>query len=159
MEPFTITVKLTTKEYSKVLYRVLYKKPSYILFTVVGLFMLLMATLEVTGVIESKDPSIFGFGVGLGLLSFPSILIWMSVKQLMANPSVASGIEFTFSEEGFKSRGETFNAEFTWSHILKQKEFGDFIVLYHNKTSGNFIRKSELSLAQLDFIKSKVRNS
>ena len=54
-------------------------------------------------------------------------------------------------------QGLTFKGEFVWAHIIKQKEIGNFLILYHSKKMGNFINKTKLTSDQLQFIKTKVR--
>jgi hypothetical protein len=58
---------------------------------------------------------------------------------------------------GVAIKGLTFNSDFLWSHIIKQKESGKFLILYHSKKLGNFIDKTKLTQEQLAFIKSRVR--
>ena len=55
-----------------------------------------------------------------------------------------------------KVEGKTFKGEFLWTHIIKQKETGKFLILYHTKRMGNFVDKTKLTPEQLQFIKSKV---
>ncbi len=98
----------------------------------------------------------FNFFVGLLLLIFPSLIVWISVGQFKSNPSFSKPIVYTFDEEGYRSKGETFKTEIAWKHIIKTKEIDNFLILYHTKKTGNFIDKAQLNTDQLHFIKSKV---
>lgn len=80
----------------------------------------------------------------------------MAVYQFKSNPSFQSDIAYTFNEDGIVIQGTTFKSEVSWAHIIKQKEIGEFLILYHSKKFGNFIDKSKLSSEQLLFIKSKT---
>jgi hypothetical protein len=56
-------------------------------------------------------------------------------------------------------QGITFKGEFAWKHVIKHKEIGKSLVLYHTKRAGNFIDKTRLRPEQLEFIRLKVGNS
>jgi hypothetical protein len=64
---------------------------------------------------------------------------------------------YTFNEESMAVNGLTFKSEFLWEHIIKQKEIGKFLILYHTQKNGNFINKSKLTSEELLSIKSKIK--
>ena len=104
-----------------------------------------------------SDTPLFEICCGLFLLLFPLLIVIVSVRQFASNPSFQNDIHYTFSDQGIAVHGLTFKSEFLWSHIIKQKELGKFLILYHNKKAGNFIDKTKLTAEQLQFIKSKVK--
>jgi hypothetical protein len=158
MEDFTIKTRLTTKEYSKVMFVGLYKKPAFILSTVLGLYFLTTVVLDYLGVIKWYDETpVFEIACGTFLLLAPSLIVSIAVRQFTSNPSFQNDITYTFGDNGVAIQGLTFKSEFLWTHIIKQKELSKFLILYHNKKFGNFIDKTKLTDGQLDFIKSKVR--
>lgn len=154
MDAFSITTRLTTKEYIKVLYFELYKKPLYILATFLGIYLLFN---EIFKIINHSNVSIFYILCGLFLILSPTLIVNISVKKFLSNPSFQSNLIFTFNDQGFKVKGLTFDSTFLWSHILKYKETKHYLILYHQNKAGNFIEKSTLSLEQLEFIKSKIK--
>ena len=136
----------------------LYKKPAFILATLIGLYCIVTLILDYFKIINyySGTPYFEIFG-GLFLLLFPTLIVIISVRQFLSNVSFKNDIKYTFGEEGMAVEGLTFKGEFVWSHIIKQKEISDFLILYHTKKMGNFIDKTKLTLDQLQFIKAKVR--
>lgn len=136
----------------------LYKKPVFIIATFIGL------------VISTQIVLYYFFAIGYYeetpwmelisapfLLLFPSLIVFISVKQLKSNPSFLEDMHYTFGEAGIIIQGITFKGEFAWTHVVKLKEIGKFLVLYHSKRFGNFIDKTSLTAEQLLFIKSKVK--
>jgi hypothetical protein len=144
MDDFTITSRMTTKEYAKVMIIGLYKKPVFILAAFLGIYLIL------------DDASYLEAIMGFFLFLSPMIITLIAVSQFNSNPSFKNDIKFIFGENGIHVEGITFKAQFTWEHIIKQKEISHFIILYHSKKMGNFVDKTKLTPDQLKFIKDKV---
>ena len=158
MEDFTIKTRLTTKEYTKVMCIGLYKKPAFILATLFGLYLITTAVLDHLNIINYySEVPIFEIICGVFLIAVPALIVWIAVRQFKSNPSFQNDMTYTFGEDGVAIQGFTFKSEFLWAHIIKQKELGKFLILYHSKKFGNFIDKSKLTADQLKFIKSKVK--
>jgi hypothetical protein len=158
MEEFSITTRLTEKEYAKVMYLGLYRKPAFIAASILGTYFIVTIVLDHFKIITyySGTPYLEIF-LGVVLLLFPSLIVLASVRQVRSNPSFQHEMSFTFSEDGYRIQGLNFKGEFQWAHIIKRKEINDFLILYHSKRAGNFIDKTKLTSEQLQFIKSKVR--
>ncbi len=157
MEDFSITTRTTPKEYAKIMLIGLYKKPVFILMTVFGLYLLTTVILDHFEVINyySERPYLEIFG-GLFILFVPLLITLMAVRQFTSNPNFKNNIKYTFGDKGMTVEGQTFKGEFSWAHIIKQKEISKFLILYHSKRMGNFIDKTKLTTEQLQFIKAKV---
>jgi hypothetical protein len=154
---FSITSKMTPREYAKVMFIGLYKKPAFILCAVVGLYLLITVFLDYLEVINYYDtkPLFEVFG-GAFLVLAPTFIVIISVRQFRSNPSFQNDIRYTFGDDGIMMQGITFKSEVSWPHIIRQKEIAGFLILYHTKKFGNFIDKSKLSEDQLLFIKAKI---
>ncbi|HWK08372.1 MAG TPA: hypothetical protein VNS58_32320 [Puia sp.] len=157
MEDFTITSRLTTKQYAKVMFLGLYKKPAFILATLIGLYYIVTLILDYFKIINYySDTPYFEIFCGLFLFLSPTLIVIISVRQFLSNASFKNDIKYTFGEKGMAVEGLTFKGEFLWTHIIKQKEVSNFLILYHSKKMGNFIDKTKLTLDQLQYIKTKV---
>ena len=157
MEDFSITSRLTIKEYAKIMFVGLYKKPGFILAAILGLYFIVTVILDYYKiVILYTSAPYFEIICGLFLLLSPTLIVIISVRQFISNPSFQNDIKYTFSENGMTVQGLTFKGEFVWAHIIKQKEVGHFLILYHSKKTGNFIDKLKLTSDQLQFIKRKA---
>ena len=136
----------------------LYTKPAFIILTIFAIYLVGTSILDHFKIIDfyADTPYLEFFG-GLFLLVFPTLILIVAVRQFLSNPGFQNEIKYTFSEDGVKVQGHTFKAEFMWAHIIKQKELGKFLILYHSKQMGNYIDKTKLTADQMRFIKSKVR--
>ena len=154
---FSITSKLDKGDYIKVMFIGLYKKPYYIIATIFGLCLLIISILNYLNAISLYLYSPFTDAILLlFLLLSPSIIVFFALSQAKSNPSLLNDMTYTFNEESMAVNGLTFKSEFLWEHIIKQKEIGKFLILYHTKKIGNFIDKSKLTSEELLFIKSKI---
>ena len=154
---FSITSKLDKGDYIKVMFIGLYKKPYYILATIFGFSLLIISILNYFNAIGFEVYSPFTDAIlGLFLLLSPSIIVFFAVSQAKSNPSFLNEMTYTFNDVGISVTGLTFKTELLWEYIIKQKEIGDFLVLYHTKKFGIFIDKSKLTSEELLFIKSKI---
>ena len=158
MESFSITTRTTVREYTQLMYIGFYRKPAFIAVTIVGLYSI-WATAFGGYDILPFNTNLPGAGIYFGcfLVLFPTLMVLIAVRQFRSNPSFQHGITYSFGETGFKVQGLTFTAEFGWAHIIRRKEFGNYLILYHTKRTGNFIDKRALTPGQLQFIKSKVK--
>lgn len=157
MEDFTVTTRLTAKEYAKIMLVGLYKKPVFILGILLGLYLLTMILLDYLGIVDYyNDKSLLTITFGLFLLAAPALLALIAVRQFTSNPNFQHDAVYTFGDGGVTIKCLTFKSELLWTHIIKQKEMGKFLVLYHTKRAGNFIDKTKLTLDQLNFIKAKI---
>lgn len=154
---FSITSCLNKQEYIKVMFIGLYKKPGIIISTLIGLYLLITALFNYFSVVDFYVYSPFTDGIlGLFLLLAPSLIVLLSVNQIKSNPNLLNNMTYTFTDTGIGVTGKTFKSEFSWEHIINQKEIRQFLILYHTKKFGSFIDKSKLTPEQLLFIKSKI---
>ncbi|MBS1914706.1 MAG: YcxB family protein [Bacteroidetes bacterium] len=158
MQEFTITTRMPKKEYANAIFFGLYKKPGFILVSILGLFFLTTTILNYFKITNYHTYSpMIDFLWGLFFLISPALYTLIVVGQFNSNPNFQHDIKYTFSENELKVEGRTFRGEFLWGHIIKYREIGNFLILYHSKNMGNFIDKTKLTTQQLQFIKSKVR--
>jgi hypothetical protein len=157
MEDFSITTRLTSKDCTKVMLLGLYRKPGFIVATILGCYLIVTVILDHFKIITFySDTPYFEFYCGLFILLAPALIVIMAVRQFLSNPNLHE-TKYTFSENSMTVQGLTFKGEFLWAHIIKQKEINKFLILYHNKNMGNFIDKTKLTIDQLQFIKSKIK--
>lgn len=156
MEPFTTTTLLTKKDYTKYLYKTLYKKPYYISATMLGIYFL--ATGIADAFANKFNGGVFSMELlaGFFCLLIPTVNILIARKNTFANPAIQKPITYQFSDAGIVIKGDTFDGNFTWPHIINLKEEGGFLLLFVNRKTANFIKTDGLTAEQIDFIKSKV---
>ncbi len=154
MEDFSITTRLTEKEYSKVLFTALYRKPGIVFTSILGVIIILGGLKIIPFYSEASYLEIF---IGLYFLLLPTIIVLRSLKQFRTTPSLQDEILYTFNESGFIVQGPAFRAELQWVFIRKLQDVNKFLILHHTEGAGNYIDKTKLTREQLQFIKSKVK--
>jgi len=145
---------MTAKEYSTVVFMGLYRRPGNILMTIAGVVLILGGFKLIP--LYTTDPYLEIF-IGLYFLLFPLIVTWRFLRQFRSTQRLEDEISYTFSEAGVKVRTPASEGEYPWPQFLKRKELGKFLILYYDKNIGTYIDKTQLTAAQLEFIRSKVR--
>ena len=159
MQDFTISTTVTKKDYKDFLYASFYKKPKYILITLLGVYLIATVILNYYSVIDYyHETPYFEMIAGLFILLFPTIIVQIAAKGYHSNPSFQYEMNYTFGEDGIVIKGLTFQSILKWTHIVKQKESKNYLLLFSSNKLGNFIDKSKLTQEQIEFIKSKVPN-
>ena len=157
MDNFTISTRLTKSDYAKYLYSQIYKKPMFILASLVGLYLIVTAILNYFKISDyNSDASFYETLLGLFILSGPTLIVLIAEKNFQSNPSLQDDIKYTFGQEGIFVKGLTFESTLKWAHIIKIRETQKYLILYCSKKAGNFIDKSKLTEEQMLFVKSKI---
>ena len=141
MDDFTVVTRITKGDYSKFMYGELYKKPQFILATLVGLFLIASVILNYFEIINyySEIPY-FETIAALFILLGPTIIVLIASKGNLSNPSMKHDIIYTFKEDGILLQGTTFKSELSWSHIIKMKETKKYLLLYNSKKTRKLCR-------------------
>lgn len=155
--PFSLTSRITKKDFIWCSFLETYRRPPFIMIGIFGLAMFVSGLLEVAGLISFHRSSVYSalFG-GLFVVLIPLLLAWLTSVQLKSNPAMLKDMKYTFREDGYSVAGDTFSTDISWRHIIRQRESGKYIILYHNSNLGNFIDKTKMTAEQLAFVKGKV---
>jgi hypothetical protein len=157
MTDFTITTLVTKSDYIKFIYGSIYKKPAFILATIVGLYLVGTVALHYLHIITYYSETPYTEIIsGIFILLSPTIIALMAAKGHYTNPSLQHEITYTFGEDGINVKGLTFESVLKWTHVVKQKETKKYLLLFCSNKQGNFIDKSKLTLDQIKFIKSHI---
>ena len=158
MDDFTIKTRITKGDYSKFMYGELYKKPIYIFASLLAIYLVTTVILNYFKIINYYTETPYFETIAALLILFgPTIIVLITSKGYMSNPSMQHDVIYTFKNDGISLEGYTFKSELSWPHIIKMKETKKYLLLYSGERLANFIDKSELTLEQLQFIKSKIK--
>jgi hypothetical protein len=156
MQPFTTTTLLTKKDYTKYLYREVYKKPYYIFVTVLGVYLVIISIRD--AIAAKYDGGVFMMELvgGFFALVVPVINVHRARKTTFAKLSLQHAVTYTFSDDSVAVKGFSFETVHSWQHVTKVKEADDFLLLYTSEKVAYFIKKDGLTGQQVSFIQSKV---
>lgn len=99
---------------------------------------------------------------------FMIVRTYFSLKNVFySNRQIQETIEYTFTDESIRIKGETFDTDFTWATVYKIKENKDWFLIYQSAQTMNMISKKSLIKDQIselrtiikkNNVKSKLRN-
>ena len=89
------------------------------------------------------------FGSIFLIASIPISVYLRSKKYFYSNARVQETIEYEFTPEELKVKGETFNSNMGWSKTNRIEEKNDWFLIYQSQQTANMIPKKDLSEAQI----------
>lgn len=151
-----IETKLSQKNYRKLVLTLYYRNPMYIMFTIIGIIILIFSILEFIFMEETFSNPYQQLLTGLFLvLVMPLLTIYKANKNYNSNLRLNEPILYEFNNSTIKLTGESFNSEMTWEKVYKVKELKEWILIYQNKQVANLIKKSDFD-TRFDRFKSIV---
>lgn len=153
MQKFSTLVRLVSLEYARMMYAAFYRKPLFIILTIIGLYFMITVLLYYAGLIRFYTATpYFELFCGALLLLFPSLIVLMSVLQAKKSPAFKDGVRYTFSEAGVSMEISTGRTDVSWAHFTGCKDSGLYLMLNQNKRTGYILDKRQLSDEQVAFI-------
>lgn len=144
MNNISTTLKLSQQQYISVLYLLNYRRFTAYTSHMVGLMFMLssVALLATTG-----ETMLSTFIIGLLVFLLNPVLVYLNgIKSFkMPNNRVTETLTFTFSQEQFSIKGETFTTDMTWNKLYKVVETKNWLLIYQNKGMANVLPKSAIS--------------
>lgn len=119
---------------------------------------------------ERGDHEIYRQIILWGIIFFTFIIIrsYFSVKKaFFSNKNIQETITYTFTDEKIRTKGETFDADFTWETVHKVKENKDWFLIYQSAQVMNMVPKNNFTQDQVlelrniiksNNVKAKLRN-
>ena len=134
-------VKMTLKDYRKLNFFLVYKRPMTIFLTFIGIINIFAFIMYLSGSTSSflTNP-VFNLIFGLIMTFLTPLSIFYSTKKSYAtNKYMQSETEWTISDEKIKIKGKSFEGEYDWSNVYKIIKVSDWIIIYKDRIIGNFI--------------------
>lgn len=148
-----IKTKIEYEDYRKLLFTLTYKKVSTIVITIVGTFFILFQLLAYF-LISTYEIDLAPLLVGCGMvLLFPIAIIVSSKRNFYSNQLLQEEMEYEFTEEQMKIKGESFSSEVQWNKTNRIIEIKDWFLIFQSKISANLIPKKNLSEKEINEIK------
>ena len=154
MEPFTIKVHLTKKQYRVLIMKNMLTRPLVLVLLCIFSLMAIVNSLNLF--IDSKaevGPTLLPF---VYLILFPAIAYISAGRTYNNSPSLLYGITYTIDENGVNCVTEGINSTISWGAFIKAKEKFGYMLLYTSSFVAHIIPLSLLSLVQADFIRQKT---
>jgi hypothetical protein len=155
----TIKTQINFRQYRKLLFRLIYRKPIMRVIVGVGVAMLVWISGYYLHLLPLPKPEIYQF-IALGLISVVQPLgIYLTIKRSYDSSNhFGEDLEITAVPEKLSVRGESFHTELIWEKLFKIEEEPGYILIYQNTLTAIIIDKKDLSETSLSEFKSILRN-
>jgi hypothetical protein len=159
MERFSVINNISKEDYKKLILKRAYRKPAVIFVTLVGLAMLLVVVLGMSGIIpvsEASQPPIMQIVIALLAFAMPLITMRSAAKNYDNSPIMHGDVRYTFSDEEITSVSPNIDASYKWESIIKTEDVAGYLLLYIGAMNAIILRKDIFTHDQLQEINRKV---
>lgn len=166
MTPFSIQYQLPYKDYAKLSFNLLFRKPTIIIYTVLGVLSVMTFAVSFA---QGQFPS---FNVMSGDWSFQGTLIFSVFLTLnlsltffytrsvyKSNARLNEIITYTFTPERFETAGDSFTATHNWNKVYKVRTLKSFLLIYHSRATFSIVRIPAENQAEVTELKTLLKSS
>ena len=149
-----IKTKISFKEYRKLLFCLIYKKPTMIAIVGVGFAMILWILGYYLHFLPVPEPQIYQY-ITLSIIGVfqPLSVFWLLRRNYTSSNFLSQQVEIEVTTDILNIRGKSFYTELIWKYISKVDEVKNYILIYQNNLSCIFISKDDLTKTELKELK------
>lgn len=141
METIRIVSKMELQDFVKVNLKLIYRRPISYIFPIVGLILLLSTIPQFlkfdSNLVDTPIPNLI-MGISFTIL-YPLFLYFQIKKNYNTNLRIQERIQYTFTPESMKVKGESFESNLEWAQVHKIVEKADCILIYENRQVAMFL--------------------
>jgi hypothetical protein len=161
MQPtISIDTQLSREQYLKAVFYMLYRQPATFVLVILGGLLIILGTLyfALFDVSNKITPYLF-VGLGIFYIAYRPIMVYFNAKGLYnSNLRISEKINYTLDNEWIATKGESFEAKFTWAKLHKVVEIDTAFLLYATKITLHIIPKSDMTALQITDLRALVRS-
>lgn len=145
-----LKVKVTIRQYLKILFSLAYTKPIMIFLVCFAFLMILWITLYHLEILNLPQPLIYQY-ITLLLIAViqPTVIFTTIIRNYYSSNHLRETLDMELAEDKIKIRGESFYMEILWPKIYKIVEKKKWFLIYQNNLSAILIPKKGLSPEQI----------
>lgn len=158
-ERMKLKVKVTLRQYLKILFSLAYTKPIMIFLVCFAFLMVLWIVLYHLEILNLPEPLIYQY-ITLLLIAViqPTVIFTTIIRNYYSSNHLRETLDIDLTGEEIKIRGESFYMEILWPKIYKIVEKEKWFLIYQNNLSAILIPKKELSPEQIRQIQEILRS-
>ena len=145
-----LKVKVTIRQYLKILFSLAYAKPMMLFLLSVALLLVLWISLYHLDILNLPEPVIYQY-ITLLLIAViqPTVIFTTIIRNYYSSNHLRETLDMELTQEMIKIRGESFYMEILWSKIYKITEKKNWFLIYQNNLSAILIPKKDLTSEQI----------
>lgn len=146
-----LKVKVTIRQYLKILFTLAYTKPVMIFLVCFAILLVFWIALYHLEILNLPEPVIYQY-ITLVLIAViqPTVIFITIIRNYYSSNHLRETLDMELAEEEIKIRGESFYMVILWSKIYKIVEKKKWFLIYQNNLSAILIPKKELSPEQIE---------
>lgn len=145
-----LKVKVTIRQYLKILFSLAYTKPIMIFLVCFAFLMILWIALYHLEILNLPQPLIYQY-ITLLLIAIiqPTVIFTTIIRNYYSSNHLRETLDMELAEDKIKIRGESFYMEILWPKIYKIVEKKKWFLIYQNNLSAILIPKKGLPPEQI----------
>jgi len=145
-----LKVKVTIRQYLKILFSLTYSKPIMIFLICFALLLLIWIILFHLNILNLPEPLIYQY-ITLLLIAViqPTVILTTIIRNYYSSNHLRETLDMHLAEDQIQIRGESFYMEILWTKIYKVVEKNSWFLIYQNNLSAILIPKKDLSSKQI----------
>ncbi|MBW7676381.1 YcxB family protein [Chryseobacterium chendengshani] len=145
-----LKVKVTIRQYLKILFSLAYSKPIMIFLVCFALLLVLWIAVYYSHLLNIPEPVIYQYITLLLIIVIqPTVIFTTIVRNYYSSNHLRETLDMDLTHDKIKIKGESFYMEILWSKIYKVVEKKNWFLIYQNNLSAILIPKKELSTEQI----------
>lgn len=145
-----LKVKVTIRQYLKILFSLAYTRPLMILLICFAFLLVLWIALYHLEILNLPEPVIYQY-ITLLLIAViqPTVIFITIIRNYYSSNHLRETLDMDLAEDEIRIRGESFYMEILWPKIYKIVEKKKWFLIYQNNLSAILIPKKDLSPEQI----------
>ena len=162
MTDFSITQKINSKDYTRLIFWLLYKNIGIILVSILASLSLIAFIIQFIifpkELMDADDKSYAMFVIFMAIL-LPLFTYISSKRGFKSNQKIQEETTTEFSEQGVNQHGESFHTNYTWEKIYRVRIIPGWLLVYHSRVGFNPIRLTIDDKSNIESLKEFLKSS
>ncbi|MBK8497956.1 MAG: YcxB family protein [Flavobacteriales bacterium] len=155
----TIRTKITLKEYTKLLFPLIYRKPMMIVILCAGVAVLGWVVGYALGLEFLPEPQIFQCITMALIVVVQPLMIFLTIRRTyISSNHLLEPLLMEFDQERIRMTGDFFYMEVIWAKTFKVVELRDWFMIYQNTMSAVIAPKRSFAPGEVDEFRRMLRS-
>ncbi|MBP6698034.1 MAG: YcxB family protein [Flavobacteriales bacterium] len=155
----TIRTKITLKEYTRLLFPLIYRKPMMIVILCAGAAVLAWIVGYALGLEFLPKPLVFQYITLVLIVVVQPLMIFLTIRRtFISSNHLGESLSMEFDPERIRMTGDSFYMEVIWAKTFKVVELRNWFMIYQNTMSAIIVPKRSFAPGEADQFRRMVRD-